>query len=45
VADARLPRSEWLAQAETIELVTAAAAVDIGERALARLLGGPGEHG
>ena len=39
-ADARLPRGEWLAQAETVELVTAAAAVDAGERALAGLLGG-----
>jgi len=40
VADARLPRGEWLAQAETVELVTAAAAVDVGESALSRLLGG-----
>jgi hypothetical protein len=40
VADARLPRREWLAQAETLELVTAPAALDAGERALARLLGG-----
>ena len=37
-ADARLPRSDWLAQAETVELVTAAAAVEAGERALAHLL-------
>lgn len=41
VADARSTRGEWLSQAETVELVTAAAAVDAGERALARLLGGP----
>ena len=40
VADADLPRGEWLAQAETVELVTAAAAVDVGERALAREIGG-----
>jgi hypothetical protein len=38
VADARLERAAWLAQAETLELVTAAAALDAGERALARLL-------
>ena len=38
VADARLERDAWLAQAETLELVTAAAALDTGERALARLL-------
>jgi hypothetical protein len=38
VADARLDRAAWLAQAETLELVTAAAALDAGERALARLL-------
>jgi hypothetical protein len=38
VADTRTPRSEWLAQAETIELVTAAAAVEAGERVLAELL-------
>jgi hypothetical protein len=41
VADARLPRGDWLAQAETVELVTAAAAVDVGERTLARVRGGP----
>jgi hypothetical protein len=40
IADAQLPRAEWLAQAETVELVTAAAALDVGERALTRLLGG-----
>jgi len=40
VADARLPRGEWLALAETLELVTAHAALDAGERALAQLLGG-----
>jgi hypothetical protein len=38
VADTRLPRAEWLAQAETLELVTAAAAVEAGERALAHRL-------
>jgi hypothetical protein len=38
VADTRLERAAWLAQAETLELVTAAAALDAGERALARLL-------
>jgi hypothetical protein len=37
-ADARLERAAWLAQAETVELVTAAAALDAGERTLARLL-------
>jgi hypothetical protein len=36
--DARLSRAEWIAQAETLELVTAADALDAGERALARLL-------
>jgi hypothetical protein len=35
------PRA-WLAQAETVELVTAGAAVEAGERRLARLLGHPG---
>jgi hypothetical protein len=39
VADAELDRGAWLAQAETLELVTATAAVDAGERALARLIG------
>jgi hypothetical protein len=39
VGDAQLPRAAWLAQAETLELVTSAAALDAGERALARLLG------
>jgi hypothetical protein len=37
-ADTRLGRAEWLAQAETLELVTAAAAVEAGERALETLL-------
>ena len=39
VADRRLDRRAWLAQAETLELVTAPAALAAGERALARLLG------
>jgi hypothetical protein len=38
VADVRLSRDAWLAQAETLELVTASAALEAGERALARLL-------
>jgi hypothetical protein len=38
VADAGLERAAWLAQAETLELVTSGAALDAGERALARLL-------
>lgn len=38
VADSRLERAEWLAQAETLELVTAPAAVEAGERALESLL-------
>jgi hypothetical protein len=38
VSDATLDRAAWLAQAETLELVTATAAVDAGERELARLL-------
>lgn len=37
-ADDRLARAEWLAQAETLELVTAPAAIEAAERALARLL-------
>jgi hypothetical protein len=37
-ADTGLERAAWLAQAETLELVTAPAALDAGERALARLL-------
>lgn len=41
VADSRLARGDWLAQAQTVELVTAAVAVDVGERTLARLRGGP----
>jgi hypothetical protein len=40
VADTELARGEWLARAETLELVTATAALDAGERALERLLGG-----
>jgi hypothetical protein len=39
VSDTRLDRGAWLAQAETLELVTAPAALAAGERALARLLG------
>jgi hypothetical protein len=39
VADSSLERAAWLAQAETLELVTAPAALAAGERALARLLG------
>ena len=39
VADRALPRAEWLAQAETLELVTAGPALDAGERALAQHLG------
>jgi hypothetical protein len=38
VADVELSRAAWLAQAETLELVTAAAALDAGERVLARFL-------
>ena len=38
VADGELSRAAWIAQAETLELVTAPAALDAGERALARLL-------
>src|SRR5215207_8559254 len=33
-ADDRMPRREWLEQAEALELVTATAAVDAGEREL-----------
>ena len=40
--DARLSRADWLAQAETLELVTATAAVEAGERWLARVLDGTG---
>jgi hypothetical protein len=40
VADGRLNRADWLAQAETMELVTAAAAIEAGERCLARVLDG-----
>jgi hypothetical protein len=38
IADAELSRSAWLAQAETVELLTAGLALDAGERALARRL-------
>jgi hypothetical protein len=38
VADSSLERAAWLVQAETLELVTAPAALDAGERALARLM-------
>ena len=40
VGDDRLERTGWLAQAETLELVTAAAALDAGELRLEQLLGG-----
>lgn len=40
VGDAGSDRFAWLAQAETVELVTAADAVRAGERALAQVLGG-----
>jgi hypothetical protein len=40
IADGRLGRAEWIAQAETLELVTATAAVEAGERCLARVLDG-----
>jgi hypothetical protein len=40
VADGRLDRAAWLAQAETLELVPAPAAVAAGERRLAELLDG-----
>jgi hypothetical protein len=39
-ADTRLDRAAWLMQAETLELVTAPAAVAAGERRLAQLLDG-----
>ena len=39
-ADDRLDRHAWLAQAETLELVTASAALAAGERRLAALLDG-----
>jgi hypothetical protein len=42
IADSRMRREDWLAQAETVELVTAAAAVDAGERRLASVLDGAG---
>ena len=38
VADGRLSRADWLAQAETLELVTATAAIEAGERCLAKVL-------
>lgn len=37
-ADQQLSRAAWLAQAQTLELVSAAAALDAGERALVQLL-------
>jgi hypothetical protein len=40
VADGRLSRADWIAQAETLELVTADAAILAGERCLARVLDG-----
>ena len=40
VADARLGRADWLAQAEMTELVTAAAALEAAERRLAQVLDG-----
>jgi hypothetical protein len=36
-ADERLSRADWLAQAATLEMVTAGAAVDAGERLLERI--------
>jgi hypothetical protein len=41
-ADAELERGEWLARAETVELVTAGDAVGAAEQALGRMLGGGG---
>jgi hypothetical protein len=41
-ADGRMDRADWLARAETLELVTATAAVEAGERRLARVLDGAG---
>jgi hypothetical protein len=38
VADGRLSRADWIAQAEILELVTADAAILAGERCLARVL-------
>lgn len=40
VADAQLDRAAWIARAETLELVTAPAAVAAGEQRLATLLDG-----
>ena len=42
VADTRLGRAEWLAQAETTELLTAAAALEAAEHRLAQMLDGAG---
>jgi hypothetical protein len=42
VDDSALERTEWLARAETVELVTAGEAVEAAERVLARMLGGTG---
>jgi hypothetical protein len=38
VEDSGLERADWLARAETLELTTAAAAVEAGERLLGRML-------
>jgi hypothetical protein len=40
VADGRLSRADWLARAETLELISATAAIEAGERCLARVLDG-----
>jgi hypothetical protein len=40
VEDRALDRARWVARAETLELVTAPAALDAAERALAEQLGG-----
>jgi hypothetical protein len=40
VADGRLSRADWLALAQTLELVSATAAVEAGERCLTRVLDG-----
>ena len=39
VADDALGRRDWIARAETLELVTAAAALDVAELALSDALG------
>jgi hypothetical protein len=44
VEDTELARADWLALAGTVELITATAAIEAGERALARLLGGGGDR-